>query len=176
MTRAGTAKWDVAQMAFPSTGEGADGWLQVLVDEPGVLHRILSDIAKVARATDGAKRTGRRPVIGMGLEQLWQLLYPDPSDEPFHEAFAALLANTSQRVFAAKVPCNQATISRLLSGEVQPDLQMLERLAAAAGIPPNYFREWRAIKLGQLVVDTYLTQPHLSASILKQIARGGSDG
>lgn len=176
MTRAGTARWDVAQSAFPSTADGADEWLAVLVNEPGVLHKILSDIAKVARATDGEKRTGRRPVVGMGLDQLWQLLYPDPSMDPFSEALAKLLAGTSQRTFAPKVPCNQATISRLLAGEIVPDIVMLERLAAAGGVPPSYFREWRAMKLGQLVVHAYLEQPHLSVTVLKQLERGKGDG
>lgn len=171
MTRAGTAKWEIAQAAYPSASEGVDGWAQAFADEPGVLHRILSDIAKVAHATDGVKKTGRRPVVSMGLDQLWQLLYPEPSDDPFVEALAKLMGNTSQRAFAPKVPCNQATISRLLTGELMPDITMLEGLASAGGVPPSYFREWRALKLGQLVVDTYLRQPHLSSPVLKQLAR-----
>lgn len=127
-------------------------------------------------AAEGVKRSGRRPRPSrVPLDEVLSAVFPAQySNEPFTSVMKSLLEGQSQRSFSQKVPCNQATLSRLLAGRLEPDMKMLERIAAAAEVPPWYFVEWRAFYVGSLITEVLLENPSMgvrSIRALQHLAR-----
>ena len=118
---------------------------KTLADEPGIQHDLMVEVLRVIRSQTDTERVGRRlPPESMGFEEVWALLHP----ERFHpgttrEAMLDLIGKETQRDFAARVPCSQAVLGRLLSGLRDPSIEMLESLAEAGGVTPAYFEAWR---------------------------------
>lgn len=174
MTRANFAN---ASARYPSTQMKETDWIAVFDANPDVMWQILADIYNVIQAEQarsrGAGASGRRPRRpAASLEQLLAAVFPPRyTNDRFPVALADLIAGRSQRQFAARIPCNQSTLSRLLNGVVEPDLVMLERVAAAANVPPHYFIEWRAQYLGHLVTHALLQRPNMSITVLRRLRR-----
>jgi transcriptional regulator with XRE-family HTH domain len=95
-------------------------------------------------------------------------IFPDRySMDPFPLAMEKLLAGRSQRAFAKKVPMHQMTLSRLMRGQYEPDLEMLERIAKAAKVTPAYFLEWRAEYISRVLSNVFRQRPNLSVAALQ---------
>lgn len=157
------------------------GWEDVCVDEewetllssnPKVLWGLVADIVKAVKAGEGERKTGRRPAVGVGsLDELYELLFPKVyCVEPFPVAFAAALGERSQRDFACAIGFNQATVSRLLSGKTPPTCEVMERIAHTLKLPPTFFLEYRAMKLGQVITDVLLANPQMSIDTVRRLA------
>ena len=153
------------------TSDVTESWAKVLAAQPDMMWGLIADVVKAAKASDGQKRTGRRPAVSLSsLDELYDVLFPElMTTDPFPVAFARLLQGKSQRQFAMYVGFNQATVSRLLAGKTPPSCQMIERIAHQLKVKPCYFREYRALKLGQLVTDILLERPDLSAAHVKRL-------
>lgn len=169
--RPATADWDKAKKLYPSTGDDEAAWAQVLSEQPDVMFSVIAYIVKVVKATEGPRKTGRRPgITGLSFDETWDVLYPQRYTlEPITEALPKLMAGRSQRQIAPKVPCNQATLSRVLSGQVKPDLGLMRGLAAALKVPPTFFLEYRAMRLAEMVLSVLLSQPNMSVTLFKQL-------
>jgi hypothetical protein len=169
--RPASADWERAKSLYPATGDDEAAWARVLSEQPDVMFSVIAYIVKVVKATDGPRKTGRRPgVHGLSFDEVWDVLYPQRYTlEPLTDALPKLMAGKSQRQVAPLVPCNQATLSRILSGQVQPDIVLLRNLARALKVPPTYFAEYRALRMAQLVQDVLLAQPNVSVSIFKRL-------
>ena len=169
------ANWANASARYPSTQMNQTDWIAVFDANPDVMWQILADTYNVIQAEQARSRgeatSGRRPRRRAGsLEQLLDAVFPQRyTNERFPVALAALIGSRSQRQFAAKIPCNQSTLSRLLNGGMEPDLVMLERVADAANVPAHYFVEWRAHYLGQLVTHVFLKRPNMSITALRKL-------
>lgn len=175
------ANWDAAiERAQP------DSWTEERIGafldaRPDVLHHLIYDLYDVVKTEEererGEVRMGRRPRRRpTSWDEVWQTIMPDPfSMDPFPDAMVKLLNGRSQRQFARKVPCHQATLSRLISGQLEPDLPMLESIAMAAGVAPAYFLEWRAKYLGELITRACLMRPNISVTVLKRVHRAEED-
>lgn len=146
-------------------------WVDLLGQRPEALWGLVADVVKAAKASEGERRTGRRPAVSVGsLDELYEVLFPTQySVKPFCDTFAHLLGQRSQRAFAVRVGFNQATVSRLLTGKTQPSPQIIERISVAFGVKPTYFAEYRALKLGQVVTDVLLAHPDLSADAVRRL-------
>ncbi len=162
--------WDDA--AIVAGCDHVASWTDLLAQRPEALWGLVADVVKAAKAGEGERRTGRRPAVSVGsLDELYEVLFPPTySNRPFIDTFAELMGERSQRAFATRVGFNQATVSRLLAGKVQPTPQMIERIARALGVRPTFFAEYRALKLGEVVTDVLLAYPHLSADALRRLA------
>lgn len=149
-----------------------NSWVSLLEERPEALWGLIADVVKAAKASQGERRTGRRPAVSVGsLDELYAVLFPPSySTKPFCDTFAVLLGDRSQRAFATRVGFNQATVSRLLAGKSQPSPQTIERIAKALGVRPTFFAEYRALKLGEIVTDVLLANPDLSADSLRRMA------
>jgi hypothetical protein len=174
-----SADWEKGRALYPEMDDPAEKWAVLLADKPDVLMTMIADIVKVAKATEGgARRTGRRPVVaGMTFDEVWATLQPDRfSMQPFADSFAALIADRgmTQRQFCQRLPWSQSSMSRLLSGQLTPDLKTLEAIASVAKVSPAYFLEYRAYLLGHLVAEVLQANPHLSITIVKRMARGAA--
>lgn len=149
-----------------------DTWGQVLEAEPGIVHDLIQDIVKIVQSRGDADRIGRRPAArAVGFDDLWKTLVPERfSGEDFPEALRALLGAESAREFAKRVPTSEATMSRFLAGKRTPTLSMMEALAIAGGVTPAYFREWRTVRLAELLRDALMRDPRIASSYAKRMS------
>lgn len=169
------ADYERAKSQYPSTAMGEAEWVKVFDANPDIMWKIIGDIYDAVKTEQekeaGIRRMGRRPARqGTSMEEVYRTIFPQQySMEPFPVALAGLLKGRSQRQFAPKVPVNQATISRLLSGQLTPDMVMLERIALAAKVPPHYFVEYRALFVGSLITRVLTDQPNMGVSAVKRL-------
>lgn len=178
MAKADFAK---AKQIYESTTMGEEQWLAAFDDNPDIMWAILADIYNVVKDEEereaGKKRMGRRPTrAARSIDELMNTVIPPQFDQdPFPEALRKLLIGKSQTQFARRVPCAQSTVSRLLSGEMAPDLVMLERVAIAAKVPPHYFIEYRAAYVGQLIQRVLIERPNLGVKAFKRLQSVSDD-
>lgn len=174
--RPASADWDKAKAQYPATGDDEAAWAAALTDQPDVMFSVIAYIVKVVKATEGPRKTGRRPgITGLSFDEVWDVLYPERFTlELLTEALPRLMAGKSQRQVAARVPCDQATLSRVISGQLKPDLVLLRNIAAALKVPPTYFVEYRAERLAAVVQGALMQQPNLSVTVLKRLTQGGA--
>lgn len=158
--------------------EPADDWSGFLADNPKVLWSLVADVVKAVKASEGERRTGRRPAVSCGsLDELYDVLFPVAyTADAFPVAFAQLLsaADLSQRTFAKTSGYSQPTINRMLAGKAQITPELLEHLARLLGVRPMYFAEYRALKIGQLVTEVLMADPHLSADSVRRLLIGAT--
>jgi hypothetical protein len=166
-----SADWDRAKELFPSTGYGVEQWVELFDKDPSVMYAILGDIAKVYVATNGPRKTGRRPGVNMSLDELEKIITPQYSLEPLSESLPALIGGQSLRSFASKVPVHHHQLRRLMRGDAPLTMSMLESLARAGRVGPAYFTEWRAMYLAQMLTDIATSRPNVSVRFYKQLAR-----
>lgn len=174
------ADWQGARQMVPYVD--ADEWSERMQSNPEALMRIIADAYDFAlrerEARQGRRRYGRRPKPDpVSLDEVYAAAFPTQfSRAPFAEALDELMLmnGSSQRAFAARVPCHQSTLSRMLSGQLKPDASMMERVASAAGVQPWFFAEWRASFVADVVERSLLADPSMSISAVKGLrARAG---
>ncbi len=176
------ADYERARQLYPSVNMGEREWLAAFDRNPDIMWAIVGDVYDAVKTEEekaaGLRRMGRRPArSASSMEEVYATVFPTVySMDPFPEALVKLLNGRSQRAFAAKIPCNQGTVSRLLSGQLQPDLVMLERVAAAAKVPPYFFVEYRAQVIGHMVTKILTEQPNMSIAAMKRVRTGASSG
>lgn len=167
-----------ARARYPSVTMGEPEWVEVFNRNEDVMWAIIGDIYDAVKTEEekdaGIRRMGRRPARhSNSMAEVYATVFPNHySMDPFSVAFTKLLDGRSQRQFAAKIPCNQGTISRLLSGQIDPDLVMLERVAAAAKVSPFFFVEFRAKWVARLVEEQLLNAPNMGVAAVKRVRAG----
>lgn len=174
------AKWDNAKEMYSCCSIGEEEWLAFFDTPEGerAIGAILGDIYAEVKAQEernaGVRRVGRRPrPTRVSLAEVYATIFPEQyTTDPFPLALEKLLIGRSMRQFAMAVPCNHGTVSRLVAGYVEPDLVMLERVAAAAKVHPSYFCEWRAMFVGRLLTEILLVRPNLGIKALKALHTG----
>lgn len=175
------ANYARAKELYPSCGMGEAEWVAVFDAHPDIMWAIVGDIydaVKTEQEKDaGIRRMGRRPARQAdSMDEVYATVFPQQYNmDPFPMAFAQLLQGRSQRAVAQRIPCDQATISRLLSGKKIPDLAMLERIADACRVPPHYFVEYRALLIGGMVTRVLLDQPTMGVTAMKKVRGGRRD-
>jgi transcriptional regulator with XRE-family HTH domain len=176
------ADLEKAKQLYPSTQMGEKEWIAFFDTPAGfaAMGAIIGDIFDEVKAEEekeaGVKRMGRRPSRTASLTEVWATVFPAPySMDPFPETLAKLLNGRSQRAFAKRIPCNQSTLSRLLSGEWNPDITMLERIAEAARVSPAYFVEYRALFIGQVITKVLISSPNLGVTQMRLLRGARSE-
>lgn len=179
MTPIAKADFDKAKGLYPSTTMGEAGWMAFFDTSAGAhaMGRILGDIYDAVKAEEekeaGIHRMGRRPRRDGSLADVYATVFPAPyTMDPFPEAMVKLLNGRSQRQFAPKVPVHQTTMSRLMSGTLVPDMQMLERIAIAAKVAPSFFVEYRAMFVGQLLTRVLTERPNMGVRAYREVRAG----
>lgn len=163
--------WDRAKELFPerSTSE----WVAKFDADPGIMWSILGDVAKAFKATEGPRKTGRRPGVSMSMQELQRITSPQYSMDDFSVSLPELIGSRSQRQFASRVPCHHSTLTRLMRGELPLTRAVLESLAKAGRVSPYYFKEYRAMYLSDMVTEVMMARPNMSITAIKGLrARG----
>lgn len=174
------ADFEGAKERFPSHRMAEPEWVAFFNTPAGfyAMGRIIADIYDEVKAEEdrenGVRQMGRRPNRpAVPLSEVYATVFPRPySMDPFSVSMAKLLEGRSQRAFCRRVPIHQTTLSRFLTGSRTPDLDMLERLAAAAKVKPSYFVEWRAMYVGQLITTVLLDHPNVGIRAVNTLHSG----
>lgn len=173
------ANLEAAHTGFPSINSmGEEEWAQFFSTREGTraMGRIIGDIFREVRAQEdkerGLTKMGRRPRPTGTLDEVWAVVFPQQyTMDPFPVALKRLMAGRSTRAFAPRIPCAQSTLVRLLNGQLTPDMQTLESIAAAAKVKPFYFVEYRAMYVAHHIREVLTSQPHLGITVWKQMAQ-----
>ena len=145
-------------------------WDAYFAEHPDALHRVLADLFQV---TQNGKAS--RP---SSLEELWGLVTPQFSNEPFADAVRAQLGGRSVRWLASRIGISQPYLVRLMNGQKpvvskhDPKGSMLRLEAVARGlkIHPSYFAEWRRLWVMSLIDTVFESQPNLSIAFFQKFS------
>lgn len=175
------ADWDNARDQFPSVKQDEDAWVEFFSRRPDVMLQILGDIYRETKAEElreaGRAPTGRRPKsINGNLDELHRMITPQYSVEPFGEAVKELIGARSLRAFAAKVPMNHHTLTRMMRGELRLESWRLEQIAAAGRVNPHFFREYREMQLLDAIGKYLSARPTASIALTKRIRADIAEG
>lgn len=171
------ADYVAAKQRFPNIDAAtSEKWVEFFDSPHGfnVLGKLMGDAYGTVRDEEerqaGVRRTGigRRTPRRASLDEVLETIFPDRySTEPFPMAMEKLLAGRSQRAFAKKAHVHQMTLSRLMRGQYEPDLDMLEKLAKAAKVSPAFFLEWRAQYIATVLANVFRKRPNLSIGAIQ---------
>lgn len=164
-------RYDLIVQHFPSVVNIQ--WAKAFAADIELFGRIHKDILRVDQSADTRSGPGPRPVLDEenSRDRLRQLLGQDYSYVPFREAFAALAGPRSLRHLASKTGISYVMIHRLLNGERDPDLWMLEQIAEAFNKHPSYFIEYRNAYILGALGDQLDKSPETSVDLYKKMTR-----
>lgn len=145
-------------------------WEDYLEQNPDVLHRILGDLYQATTGSREAPDT---------LEELWAVITPTFSQEPFGEAVLTLLGEQSLRSLALRTPFSVQVLHRWVRGErpvvtvndVEGSMYRLEQIAKGLRVHPSYFAEWRRLWAVSLIDGAFTTNPNLSVTFFRKFSR-----
>jgi transcriptional regulator with XRE-family HTH domain len=167
-----------ARQLYPSCAMGMDEWTAFFGSAAGlramgrIIYDVYDEVVSREERENGKRRIGRRPAReATTLAKVMAIVKPEEfTNEPLPIALRQLLRGRSQRQFARKVPISQPYLNRLLAGKfVTIDLEMLENLADAAGVPAWHFPEWRAMYIGGLITEVLAEHPALGITALRAL-------
>lgn len=168
------ADFDNARSQVHSVKHGIEEWVAFFDSRPEVMLQILGDIYRETKAEElresGKALTGRRPrAINGNLHDLHKMITPQYSVEPFGVAVKELIGQRSLRAFAAKVPMNHHTLTRMMRGDMQLEMWRLEQIAEAGKVQAGYFREYREMQLLEVISRYFQQRPNVSITLTKRI-------
>lgn len=167
------ADWDNARQWFAE--RQPQEWLALFDADPAVLHQMLGDVFRAVRAEEEAKagtpRIGRRPkAISGSLDELRAMVTPRYSMDPFPVAVQVLIDEApSLRAFAKRSGIHYQTIQKMIRGDARLDMWRLEKIAAAGGTVPAYFREWREAHVLTTIASVLAARPNLGIQLSRRI-------
>jgi hypothetical protein len=175
------ADWERAKQNYPSTTKLTESdWVAFFDEQPDVMHAILGDIFVITKAHEATvKKSGRRPKFTNGsLDELWDMITPTYSTEPFGSAVEALIGQQSIRAFSAKIPMHYWSLIRLMRGErkiVQPNdiegsMRTLEMIAKAGKVSAFYFAEYRTLYIFQMFEEVFTAKPNFTVGLVKRLS------
>lgn len=159
----------------------ARGWEEFFAESPDALHHLLGEIYIITKSQAAeVKRSGRRVrTVNGNLDELWAMISPRYSMEPFGEAVRELMGPMSLRAFAAKIPMHHHSLSRLMRGERQVvnqfdipgSMRTLEVVAKAGKVHPAFFVEWRELLVLGVVRKALSTDPALGIRVIERLGQ-----
>lgn len=175
-----SADWAAARLIAPVEDYSSDQWREHWTDHPDTFLQVLGDIYRVYKSEE-AKRNGtanpqggrRKTSIDGNVAELWSLVTPQFSTDPFPQAFAAVQGKRSLRQVASRCGMAHTTLVRFLGRgqrSMVPSRFDLERIARALDVHPAYFREWREAVVCDYLAAVLAARPNLSISLLKAIS------
>ena len=178
------ADYQAVRQKYPAIDSlKAADWGGLFDERPDILHKLLRDLYAITKAQqDESRKAGRRTKhINGTLDELWDMLSPRYSTDPFPIAVKEIMGGQSVRAFAPKVPMHYSTLTRLINGErkvviplaPEASMQVLEGIARAGHVHPAYFAEWRELLVLLAIQEVLQAKPTLTiqfASALSEAA------
>ena len=133
-----------------------------LIDDD-MFIKILGDVLKSERRTS---TPGKRPGLSKneGMEKINKLLDRDFSDLEFSKAFRTLSSGRSIRSITSVTGLSKSHIQRLLSGEDNPSIDSIEKIAKGFKKHPSYFLEYRIYKVLGMLNSVMADNPETATS------------
>lgn len=166
--------WENAKALYPSVKHGVEEWVDFFDERPDVLHAILGDIYVVTKFDDakreGKGRDGRRVMPkDANLADLWDMITPKYSMDPFAIAFKELQGDRSLRAMSFKTGIDHRELSRMLLGKQILTLYVLDTIATKLRVNPSFFLEWRIMYVQQTLGEIMQAKPNLSIGVVKRL-------
>jgi hypothetical protein len=138
-----------------------------------VYGRLIRDISKID--DDNPGRSGPRPALDRKTaEQRYkEMLRVDYSEYEFQDAFRILAQGRSIRSLAAKTGLDRNMVQKLLAGKREPDIQIMEQIAAAFKKRPAYFLEYRVMYVLGALEGRMLSAPEMTVDLYKKLCPRG---
>jgi len=139
----------------------------------------LGDIYVVTKYDDRKRETGQRldgrrtMPRNANLADLWKMITPQFSVDPFPVAFKELQGDRSIRAMGIKTGISDRRLSELLRGDyshMQLDLYVLDKIAVGCRINPAFFLEWRVLYVQQVLGEIMTERPNLSIGVMKRLS------
>lgn len=167
--------WENAKALYPSVKNGVEEWVDFFHARPDVLHQILGDIYIVTKFDDakreGRGRDGRRVMPkDANLGELWDMITPRFSMDPFPAAFKELQGERSLRAMAFKIGIDHRELSRMLTGKQALTLYGLDQIATKCRVAPAFFLEWRILYVQHVLGEILTQKPNLSIGVVKRLS------
>lgn len=164
-TKGTPADLDNARNQFPARTSAE--WVALFDRAPHVWADLLGDMFRELKALEqreaGHAKIGRRPRVVAGtLAELEAITTPQLSMDPFPVAVRELIGGRSLRAFAARVPMNHHTLTRMMRGELAVPQWRLEAIAKAGRVSPAFFREWREAEVLAAFGAVLAARPNVS--------------
>lgn len=158
----------VIKTMYPSTAKL--DWYEVFYQDPTILGKMVNDIIKLDQVRTG--KPGKRPSLDEqgATERLRKLRDEDHTTRPLSEALKVLAGDRSIRSIATKIGLDKSYVHRLLKGDAEPSLEVIEKVAKAFNKHPSYFVEYR-IGYIMAMLDYKLNQvPEMSVVFYNKLA------
>lgn len=161
---AGKMSWDerfeLINRVYPSTAKL--DWAEVFKQDPQVMARVISDIAKLENASTG--RPGKRPTVSPddAAQYLRRYENDDYTILNFQDAFNLLKGDRSIRHLASKCGLTSTMTQRLLDGRAKPNSEIIEKVARAFKKHPSYFVEHRVGYIAAVMAERFESVPEAS--------------
>lgn len=167
-----TERVGVIHKQFPST-TNLD-WKKAFDEDLDLFGRIIRDILKLDQVEPG--RSGPRPALEMmqAHRSLRALSGDDYATVPFREAYRALTHGRSLRGLSAKTSLAKSRLHRLMTGEIEPTFDDMEKIAGAFKKHASYFAEWRAGFVTAIVNDRLAQAPEASIVYYDRLAKAAA--
>jgi len=163
-------RYDLIVSQFPSVT--SIDWAKSFSQDIDLFGRIHRDIMRIDQVNQKTG-PGPRPVLDekTGWNRLQQIRGEDFSDFPFRETFRSLSGTRSLRHIATKVGISYVMVHRLLNGDREPDLWLLEQIAIAFKKHPSFFVEYRIAYILGAFGDQLDRSPETSIDLYKLLSR-----
>jgi len=167
------ADWDNARTYFRAPD--LNDWMRRMRRDPELFTQLLSDIYRETRAEQARRarkaRIGRRPkVIDGALNELWDMVTPNYSNDRFPLAVQAITGQLSPEQVAQRTGLSLNTYEHMLTG-VGLEMWRLEALARAFEFSPAYFLEWRQSYVLTVMQELLELQPGLATRYVRALDR-----
>jgi DNA-binding phage protein len=129
---------------------------------------MLGDILKSERKVS---TPGKRPSLTKsdGINRLNKILDRDYSSFEFQKAFKVVSNGRSIRSIHAKTGLSKSHVQRLLSGQDNPSIETLEKIARSFDKHPSYFLEYRIYKVLESFNNLMMQNPETATNWYKKI-------
>lgn len=151
-------------LAQPPGKATKKAWVAAFTDRPQALEDLLSDLIKQAHAVPG--RIGQRPMPKEENVNLQALIYGDYTEEPLVDVLPKLM-KVSERTFCTQLMVSRRTFQRLLSGDYDPDMELVRRIAGLVGKPPSYFIEYRLMAAQAAFIQLIVERPGIATRLYR---------
>jgi transcriptional regulator with XRE-family HTH domain len=132
------------------------------------MHALLADFIKQVHAQPG--RIGQRPMPREAEIDFEGLLYGDDNNLPLVEILPKLMnqRGVSERALVKQLYMARTQFQRLLRGEYEPDVSEIKQIAAALGVAPVYFVEYRQIMATAAFVSLITERPGIATMLYRK--------
>lgn len=157
-------------LAQPPGKAGERAWVAAFTYRPEALEGMLSDLIKQAYAKPG--RIGQRPMPKEEEVNLEVLLNGEYTDDPLIEVLPKLI-RISERAFVSKIRISRRMYQRMYLPDndpekYYPDMEIIQRIAAAVGKAPSFFLEYRMIAAQAAFLQLITERPVVATRLYRE--------